>query len=168
METRRNTGALIWGLVLVALGVLFTLQQLRLLPFEWGNIWPGFIIVAGLAFLLGYALSPRHDAGLAFVGSMAVMTGVFLGLFAFGYYEWSQMAYMWGWWPLMGGIAFVILWAADRFQDWGVLVPAVIGIGVGIIALAGGNQWYKYWPVAVILAGIVVLVGAFARKGSHS
>jgi hypothetical protein len=97
------------------------------------------------------------------------MIGGFLGLFAWGILEWHDMARWWPGFPLIGGLAFVVLWAAGRFRDWGVLVPALIGIVVGVVGFlftfgAVGESVLKFWPVLIILAGVISLLGALFRR----
>lgn len=50
MQRRRNDGALIGGLILIAIGLIFLAD--RLLPrIHLGDFWPVIIIVAGLALI---------------------------------------------------------------------------------------------------------------------
>ncbi|MDY6876876.1 MAG: hypothetical protein SWK90_11840 [Chloroflexota bacterium] len=166
---KSRTGTLIPAIMLIMLGVIFLLPSLGIPFLSWGGIWPLFIIAAGLGFLAGFIFSARHDEGLAFVGSAAVMVGGFLGLFAWHILDWNDMARWWPGFPLIGGLAFVVLWAAGRFRDWGVLVPALIGIVVGVVGLlftfgAVGENVLQFWPVLVILAGVISLLSALFRR----
>ena len=42
-----------WGLVLVVLGGLFLADNLGLVSFDFGLLWPAFLILLGITFLLG-------------------------------------------------------------------------------------------------------------------
>ena len=55
-------------------------------------------------------------------------TSIILG---FGTVEWGDMGMLWPAFPLIVGIAFVVMWIADRFRDAGVLIPAAILLLVG-------------------------------------
>ena len=50
---------LIWGLILIGLGVAFLLSMFGFIPGHWfGNWWPAFVVAAGLGSVL-CARSPR-------------------------------------------------------------------------------------------------------------
>ena len=60
---RRGSG--LFGLVLIAVGLALTAQQLGYLQFRWRDWWPVFIIVAGLSIVLR-GFFPRRDIGGCF------------------------------------------------------------------------------------------------------
>ena len=50
----RNSGAMFWAFILIAVGVIFLLQNMGVLSFNvWGSIWPIFIILLGVWLLFG-------------------------------------------------------------------------------------------------------------------
>ena len=111
-------------------------------------MWPGIVVLVGILFWLGFIFGKDHDPGLAFVGTIVTLTGLFFFLFTFnvdllglGRVDWGDMALLWPAFPLIVGIAFVVLWAAGRFRDWGVLIPAgiLLLVGFGGFAFTLGN-----------------------------
>lgn len=148
--------------------MLFLLPNLGLSFLDWGNLWPLYIVLCGSAFLAGWAMSPRHEPGLAFVGTGALLTGIFLAPFAWEMVAWERMAVWWPIFPLIGGLAFLALWAADRGKDPGILVPAGGGILTGLVALFLTTGWLsaaaaaKWWPAGLITLGVAVLFGRTA------
>ncbi|MGE5530478.1 MAG: LiaI-LiaF-like domain-containing protein [Patescibacteria group bacterium] len=169
----KHSARLVFGVVLILLGVIFLLPNLDLPLFGWGNIWPFFIILGGLAFLLGWVLSPGHDEGLAFVGTGTLLVGVFLALFAWDILSWWEMGKWWPGFPLIGGLAFLALWAAGRAEDPGVLVPALGGIAIGGVAflftfgLVGLEIAARWWPLLIMALGVAILASRlFGRKGA--
>ena len=168
----RRSDHQVFGAILLSLGVIFLLPNLGLPYLGWQNIWPLFIVLFGSAFLLGWALSPGHDPGLAFVGTGSLLVGVFLALFAWGIFGWGEMAVWWPVFPLIWGLAFLALWAAGGAKDAGILVPAGVGILAGLIGLAltrgliGVETIARWWPVLLILLGAVILLErAFSGRG---
>ncbi len=178
MERR---GTLITAVTLIIIGGYLLLVNLNMIPsFRISQMWPGIVVLVGIMFWLGFIFDKDHDPGLAFVGTIAVLTGLFFFLFTFnvnlfglGHLDWSDMGKLWPVFPLIVGIAFVVLWIAGRFRDWGVLIPAFILllIGVGGLSFTLGEAPFfqsllQWWPLLLIGIGIIVLLQAIARPRS--
>ena len=105
--------ATVGGVLLVALGLLFLVQQA--FGIDVGHYgWPLFVIVPGLAFLAAFALAPRSAAGLAIPGCVISTTGLILAVQStFNLYE--TWAYVWA------------------------LVPASVGLGIRLMGERTGN-----------------------------
>jgi hypothetical protein len=136
----------------------------------WEEAWPIFPMVAGIAFFGGYLAGGLKDGGMAFVGTGLFLTGLFFFGFTLGYWAWSDMAELWPVFPLIWGFAFLVLFLASRARDTGALILGLVGIIVGGVGLAYTyglveGDIVKFWPVLLILAGIVGLIGALARAG---
>jgi len=83
------------------------------------------------------------------------------------------MGLLWPAFPLIVGIAFVVLWAAGRFHDWGVLVPAgiLLLVGIGGFAFTLGNvplfqNILQWWPLLLIFFGVIILIQSITRSRS--
>ncbi len=174
-------GAVITAIVLIAIGAYLLLSNLNLVPsYSIEQMWPGIVVLVGILFWLGFIFGKDHDPGLAFVGTIVTLVGFFFFLFTFnvtlpgvGRVDWSDMGSLWPAFPLIVGIAFVVLWAAGRFRDWGVLIPAgiLLLVGFGGFAFTLGDvpvfqNIVQWWPLLLILFGIVVLVQAIRRPRS--
>src|SRR3990170_8931036 len=62
METRKNQGQLLWGILLVVLGLLFLSENFGYGPwFNWDRWWPVVLIVIGLGIL--YRRNERVEPG---------------------------------------------------------------------------------------------------------
>jgi hypothetical protein len=161
----RDRYGVMWaGLGLIGLGVAFLVAQF----IGWDKIWPIFPILGGLAFLGGYAAGGFRDAGLVFVGTLAVLVGVFFFGFSLGIWEWAQMADLWPAFPLIGGLGFVALFLAERGRDVGTLGVGCAAIIVGVVGLAVtlglvGEGIVKLWPLLLVFVGLVGLVGGLLR-----
>jgi len=49
---QKHSGNIIWGAILIGLGLLFLLMNLGMLP-DLGDMWPAVIIIVGLALIIG-------------------------------------------------------------------------------------------------------------------
>jgi hypothetical protein len=108
------------------------------------------------------------------MGTGALLTGLYLLLFTTGTYQWEEMDKMWPGFALIGGIAFLVLWLANRLRDPGILVPAVGGILAGLVGFSytlGGLSEDRFrsivdlWPVLLILMGVIILLRVlFGRR----
>ncbi len=174
-------GTVFVAVVLIAIGAYLLLANLRMIPsFSMTQLWPGIVVLVGLMFWLGFIFGKDHDPGLAFVGTIVTLTGLFFFLFTFnvdlfgwGRVDWSDMGLLWPAFPLIVGIAFVGLWIAGRFRDWGVLFPAgiLLVVGFGGFAFTLGNvpifqNILQWWPLLLIFFGIVILIQSVLRPRS--
>lgn len=167
-SSNQNSGNVIGGLILVAIGIWFLLGALGVRLPGIGNLWPIFPTLAGLAFMGAYVR--EKDAGFLIPGVTAFLAGLFFFLFTLGIFEWSQMGRLWPVFPLIGGVAFLAAYLSER--DAGLLIPAVGGMGVGVIGLlftlSGFSMaWLgNFWPVVLIVVGLFVLAqNLMGKKG---
>ena len=177
-ETRRRRnrgGTIVWALILIGVGGWFLLNNLGFDLPNMAQMWPVFVLVPGIFALAGYAFGQDHDPGLAFLGTAATLLGVFFFMTTLGIggLEPGDMGRLWPVYPLIGGIAFVVLWVASGFRDWGALVPGGIAILVGLLGLGAvmvGEQtrffelFFKGWPMILIVVGLAILVGYFVNE----
>jgi hypothetical protein len=162
----RDKWGTVWGgLSLIGLGIAFILANIV----GWDRVWPIFPLFGGLAFLVGYAVTGFRDGGLAFVGTAATLIGLFFFGFTFGIWEWDDMAILWPVFPFIGGVAFIVLFFAERrSHDVGTLGVGCAAIVVGVVGLAftyglvSGNI-VKLWPLLIVLVGLISLVGGLLR-----
>jgi hypothetical protein len=161
---RERLGAAWAGTSLIGLGIVLLLAQW----IGWERIWPIFPLMGGLAFLVGYAVSGFADSGLVFVGTAATLVGVFLFGFTLGVWEWGDMAKLWPVFPLIGGLAFAALFLAEGTRNVGTLGVGCAAIIVGVVGLAitygfAGAGIVKFWPLLLVLVGLISLVGALLQ-----
>ena len=159
LETRPDarSGRLIGGAVLVVAGLgLLALQAFD----ELGDA--GILFVIGSLFIAGYFV--RRTYGLLVAGS--IILGVGLGQLGEGLLDVSGDI------QLIGiGIGFVMIYVIDRLSDgsanWWPLIPGGITLVIGISSLGGviGDVAALFWPALLIIAGLVLFVGASRKRG---
>lgn len=164
---KAQSNAIRTGLGLIGLGILLVLANWV----GWDRVWPLFPVLGGLGAWLGYFLGGARDGGLAFLGTGSVLVGVFFLGFTFNIWEWGEMSRLWPVFPLIGGISFLVLFFADRQarRDLGLLGVALAAIVVGVIAFLyttdriSGDIW-RFWPVLLVLVGVLSLFTAFFQR----
>lgn len=167
MDKRRRTSIVGGALLILVGGLLFTAQVFpEVMPDFWEIIsWPWIIIGVGLfLFALGAAIG---EPGMAVPATIVGGIGAILAYQNYTGY-WESWSYMWALIPgfvglgimlmsLMGGEASVKDGATLLFISF--ILLAIFGSFFGAIGLAG-----KYWPVLLILLGVVLMVRTFFNK----
>ena len=155
----------IWGIILVALGLILLLGTLDLFFFHWSLI---LLITGILLFVLAFS---SEDKGGVFPGSILLMLGLFYYLRFHGVMD-DPWYLLWPIFPTIIGAAFLILFIF-RPGDWGLLIPAGILLFLGLLFFANVYDiicWnplrliQRYWPLILILVGAKLLLSA-RKKG---
>jgi hypothetical protein len=115
--------------------------------------------LAGVGFWVGY-FQDRKNYGLLMPGSILIVYGL---LFLYCSIEgWYLMSY---WWPvfILGpGIGFFMMYILGE-REKGMLVPASILSGIAILFMVSHSGLWRYWPVALIIIGVIMIIRN--RKG---
>ena len=168
MEKR---GSIIGGLILILVGLLFLLLQTSpeiAARFNLELQWPLVIVTVGLLFLVGAVLG---------TASLAVPGTIIIGLGGLFYYQnlsgnWASWAYAWALIPGFVGLGVILMGLLDREQRSAIRGGAtLLLISLILFAVFGGflggfGLLQTYWPVLLILAGIMILLGR--RSGKRS
>jgi LiaI-LiaF-like transmembrane region len=170
---RGRRSALAGGIILILLGVLFLAGQLGLLSWAGELTWPLILVGIGAAMLIIGLLVGEPG--------MAVPACVVAGIGSILYWQnntgqWETWAYVWTLIPGFVGIGTILnglfewKWEAIRGGLWLLLISAILfGIFSSIFApMFGGTtiigQW---WPLLLILLGILTLLEAVTRGMRH-
>jgi len=151
-EQRSNHSSFILGLFLILLGALILLIQFGQL--NWENFWPFLILTIGVLFMLGF-LVDRKKFGLLMPGTILLIIGsLFVSL---NYSEWRYMEHLWPTFILAPGIGFFLMYVFGPANNrlW---IPGSILIVLAMIFYAQVWQFFRYWPVLLILLGIYLLL----------
>ncbi len=167
METYRRP-QLAGGLVLVMLGVIFLAMEV--VPglrdaIYLSSGWPlGIVAVAVLLAIIG---------ALTGASGMAIPACIVGGIGALLWWQnatgnWESWAYAWALIPGFVGIGMVIHGLFDRRWDtvWAGVWLMVISTALFLAfsAFLGGPNWLGvYWPLALIVLGVLLLVRRLVR-----
>jgi hypothetical protein len=167
MDKGKRT-SIVGGAILILVGaVLFAAQILPgFMPGFWAIFsWPWIVIGIGLAlFVLGAALG---EPGMAVPAAIVCGLG---GILAYQSYtgDWQSWSYIWTLIPGFVGVGIVLmslLGGDASLKDGSTLIfisfimLAVFGSFFGAVGMAG-----RYWPVLLILLGVVLMVRTFFTK----
>lgn len=172
MEKR---GSIIGGLILILVGLLFLLLQVYPDLAAQLNLqlqWPLIIVGVGILFLLGAIFGTP---------SMAVPGMIMTGIGGLLYFQnltgnWASWAYAWTLIPGFVGLGVILMGLLDRSQR-SQIRGGVTLLFISLILFAffggflGGQAILaQFWPVLLILAGIVLLLRSWLgrRKNEKS
>jgi hypothetical protein len=162
-----NKGAIIVGLVIIAVGALMLANQYLNLNFDLFN--GHFVLITlGAIFLILALFTGRN--GLAVPGSILAGIGaiLFVQELPGNLLDWS---YAWTLIPGFVGLGVLLSGLLDRshphFESGGLVLLAISAAGFLMFGGALGLGWdaVQYWPVLLIVAGVAVLFSTlFKRK----
>jgi len=176
MDTNRNRGGLVIGIILIIVGVLALFG--RLFTFiNWDNAWPLVIVGVGAAFFIGMVLGGKSAGGLAVPGSILVTIGLIL-LVINATEQWTAWAYAWA--LIICGIGVGVLingyWSdlpelRKRGMDTirsGLILFLIFGVIIGFIfSVTGVTNWGNLllWGILLALVGVYLLVSHLLSLG---
>lgn len=176
----RSRWRILWGLLLVAAGVLFLLQNLELLP-PMPLVWPFLFGAAGLGFLVVLLSNLRERWWAAIPGF------TLLGLMAMTTLDQAapELADVWGGALFLGsiGLSFWVVYLTNREHWWAVIPGGVLltlavvstlsdlmegvdtggvfflglGLTFGLLAVVPTPEGRMRWPL--IPAGVLLVMG---------
>jgi drug/metabolite transporter (DMT)-like permease len=138
MINKRNSGTLIAGAVLIAVGLLALFGQLfRGFQF-WNYLWPFIIIAIGALFFVGMFVGGKPLAGLAVPGTIISGIGVMM-FFQNLLNHWESWSYGW------------------------TVILFLVGLGIFIMGLYSGNLASRRSGLSLMKVGAILFVifGAF-------
>lgn len=142
------------GVGLVILGVLFLFENFGYIAFDFQDVWPVFVILAGTGFWIGY-FQDKKNYGLLMPGSILVIYGL---MFFYCVLEgWHYMSILWPVFIIAPGIGFFLMYLFGQ-REKGMLIPASILTGLGLLFMISHRGYLRYWPVILIVVGIVLIV----------
>ncbi|MFZ6031038.1 MAG: GIN domain-containing protein [Chloroflexota bacterium] len=174
MNESRNRSGLVWGVLLILIGVLmFAGQTLRWL--NWGEAWPLFIVGVGAAFFVAMLLGGRSAAGLAIPGSIISTVGTIL-LVQNIFNVWEAWSYAWALIIVAVGVGVTIqgIWSRqpklrrdgiDTIRT-GLTLFLIFGIIMEFIFSVSGVSGRGYslvWPILLGLLGLLQLLTNLVR-----
>jgi hypothetical protein len=169
----RKKGTILLALVLIILGGYFLLSKLNAGLPGWSQMWPVFPLAAGLALLIEYVANPQGDPAQVFLGTATTLVGVVFFFITLGPLAYGDLESWWPVFPLIGGVTFLAQWGAEGFRNWDALFLGLVALMAGSGALAITFQLFgprtqqilpRFWPVVLILVGLMALLRELLRR----
>lgn len=164
----RQAARIAFGSLLILLGAFFLAAQLVPAVAQFARAgWPLAVVLAGVAiFVIGL---------LTRVAGLATPAATVAGVGALLYYQnttgdWQSWAYAWTLIPGFAGVGMALSGALGgrkrRGVRRGVSFIALSAVLFAVFAsfLGGPVQLRQYWPVALILVGLGIIVRAALRR----
>lgn len=168
-------GSLAMGLLLILAGAFFLLTQFYPAFNTWVDLnlsWPWFVIGVGvLFFIFGFAFM---------LPGMLVAACVIGGIGGLLYWQnmtgnWTSWSYAWTLIPGFSGVGILLASILDRTGEFTVLkgldtiFTSLIMFLIFGSFLGGFNLLGNYWPLLLVLAGLmIVLRTVFRRRPAQS
>jgi hypothetical protein len=166
MSIKRNSGALVGGLILIVVGLLALLGQIfRGFQF-WSYLWPIVIIAFGGLFFVGMFAGGKSVAGLAIPGSLFSGIGLMM-LFQNLTNHWESWAYGWTVILISVGLGIFIMGAYTEDAQRRRAGMRVMKVGAILFIIFGGffelifSTFRPYGIQQYIFPALLVLLGAY-------
>lgn len=148
----RKGSQFVWGFFLIALGIIFLIGNMSRYGMDY--LWPVFPLAVGIAFWIGF-FNDRKNYGLLMPGSILVVVSL---LFFYCNFEgWWHMEELWPLFILAPALGFIAMYFAGS-KEQGLLIPAGILGGIGLIFLFITYGFGDYWPFFLIFAGVLLII----------
>ncbi len=167
---RSHTGTLVGGTWLVAFGLLSLASQV-FRGFNWGLIWPFFVIGIGALFFVAMFTGGKQTAGFAIPGTIVSGVGLVLLLQNITQH-WESMSYFWTLIILFVGAGIYIMgmYSEDlgqkqsgvRVMKVGLILFIIFGLFFEIAFSSFGNLAF---PILLILLGAYLVVSRSGLLG---
>lgn len=156
----------VYGLLLIALGIVVLLNRTLLIAVGWRMLWPLFLVIPGLIFEYAY-FKTRQNPGLLVPGGVLLTLGsIFMlsGLLGYGI-----LAKLWPLFIMAPAVGlFQLYWFDEKDR-------ALFWVSFGLFAGAGVMLVFTLMPFFVkfiipgvlILGGINLVLGRNIRGGRH-
>ncbi len=167
-----NRGALYVGLLFILAGLYFLAVNVAelFLQLGWGQLWPGFILLAALAFYLPILVWWERRAelsGLAVPGTILLVNAAIFFYNAISG-DWNAWAYLWALEPLAVGLGLFVTWLVGPHHN-GLLAGAGVLTAIGLLLFAifaavfGGSLARIVAPAVLIVLGLIFLLRGLVR-----
>lgn len=154
--TRQDRNRTLWGIILVAGGILFLLGQFPIFG-DFGSVV--LLLIGGIFMYAYFTTKASHRIGFLIPGAILLGIGAGEVIKAFPGATWLMGDIT----PLTLGLGFCLIWFLERRQWW-ACIPGGILILAGLSSTAAlGNLW----PLLLIGLGLYLLYEQSRRRQAH-
>jgi len=152
MKSFSSARGIIPGLIVLALGVLFLLDNFGVLRFwELRIYWPLILIAAGVYWVLDSKSRP--------IGVVAIVVGSAVQASHLGL---VNIVDLYRFWPLILVVIGINLLLSDKARKQGNWASGAIVLTIGVIFQLQELDWLnvsirRFWPVVLIVVGLAML-----------
>lgn len=162
----KRINSLVWGTVLLLVGVVVILGQLNIIRLDGDITWPVIVLAIGLIFHLYYFFAREHNEGLLVPGGILLVYGVMMLLIQTAGQSLGKL------WPLfILGPAFGLfeLYVFSRGRK-GSMIPVFI-----LTAIGGGFLLMNYdvangqviLAILAVCLGVGLMISSFIKGSRH-
>ena len=157
--------SLVPGFALILIGGYLIARRMHWPLPRFDQLYPIFFLLLGA--ISAIRIRGRGHREGVFGAVFFVIIGTFYLLYNYGVIPFAFED--WPIWPLAAGLGFLVSWLFVPNQ-WALLIPGTILslVGIGFLLPEFGLYYdfdvERYWPVLIIAAGIVVLVGGIRKS----
>lgn len=164
----KNKSAIIWGVLLIAVGVLLVLGQVGVLNIT-GRMVPALaFLVLALGFHLAFFFSGFKNPGLLVPGGILLVYGILFFVCAAQGYQWMEK--LWPLYILGPALGLFEMYAFSKGRV-GSMIPVFILTAIGgAFLLRSFTDFSGYLVIgaALVILGLVLFIGAFHRSAEKS
>ena len=160
----REPRSLVFGIVLIALGLVLLLDRLDVFSVRWDSLaWVIGLCLGGFLVVDGFMRGRRarvYWGGVLFFFSLYWVLVRWDAIYHHGFFVTPVVL-------LAFGLSFFLLYASDT-NEYGLLFPAVLLTGVGVAMILWWLEyfeWYEvrgyvrtYWPLLLVIWGAALLL----------
>lgn len=152
------------GLIMLFLGVVFLLENLSVIQFDFLRVWPVFVILGGFGFWLGYAVNRQL---VSFIMPGTILTIYGLLFFYCTIFGWDHMAFLWPTFLLAPGVGFFLIYFLSEKNKL-LLWPAGLLTVVSVLFLLRYLPYLRFWPALLIIGGVLLIFWRGKKKTEDS
>jgi hypothetical protein len=169
--SHRRRPPVIFGALLVLLGLYFLTRQLPARDLVDTQLIPWLVIAFGVIVWLVYIFVPPRSPDDVFWGAAALLSGAFLLLRYQIFPELEGWGVFWPMIPLIAGLATLVQWLFHPRRSWFSLPWGLTLGAVGLLGMAFTTRqlgavevvsYARYWPLLIVIAGLALLLRAVA------
>ncbi|WP_273131270.1 LiaI-LiaF-like domain-containing protein [Metabacillus sp. HB246100] len=155
-----------YGIFLIAIGLLFSLQTVGIIDEFWSFSWPLILLFVSIGFHVGFFLSGanKQKAGLLVPGGILFVLSL---LFTFEEMTgWNYSGYTWPIYLVAVAVGLFELWLFGG-REFGLLIPIFILSGLAFVFMIQNMFSFNilsFWPLLLIIVGLFLVFG----RGSNS
>lgn len=156
----KDSKSLVWGILLILVGLILLGNNLEWFDVEWDEFWPLLMIFGGIMFWIGWLIN-RKEYRLLMPGTILLVYGIMFQYSA--RVGWYHMENLWPGFLLGPGLGFFAMYLFGN-RDKGLLIPGTILTILAFLFWSGKYTFHFFWPIVIIAVGIYLIIKSRAKR----